>query len=137
MDLELERLDYRNMIAPLMVYDRKRVVHWHTALDLINACKVAAWDWPWYFSLAASSQLCIFPARNLVANIGFGEDGTHCLGEAPESALVSYTLDFPLKHPSGITVDWNFEQAFELGLRMGMPQEKTKKRFLDIFRHKR
>lgn len=73
-------------------------------------------------------MLCIFPARNLIANIGFGEDGTHCLGEAPESALTSFSLDFPLKHPRTMAVNWTFEQAFEQGLRMGMPVEQVKKK---------
>lgn len=128
MDLELVQYDYRTEIVPLMVYHREREAHWRTALDLIDADQVAAWDWPWYFSLAAESMLCIFPARNLIANIGFGEDGTHCLGEAPESALTSFSLDFPLKHPRTMAVNWTFEQAFEQGLRMGMPVEQVKKK---------
>lgn len=120
MDLELQQYDYRREVAPLMVYDQRRLPHWLTALDLIDQNKVSAWDWPWYFSLAAQSMLCIFPAKNLISNIGFGEDGTHCLGEAPEEAIVSYSLDFPLKHPETVLVNWEFEQAWERGLLMGV-----------------
>lgn len=119
-DLELENYDYRKEVAPLMVYDQRRVAHWLTALDLIDQNKVNAWDWPWYFSQTAQSQLCIFPSKNMVANIGFGEDGTHCLGEPPAEAITSYSLDFPLIHPKTIVVDWQFEKEFEKGLTMGV-----------------
>lgn len=120
MDIELQTYDYRNEVAPLMVYDQQRVVHWHTALDLIAQDKVSAWDWPWYFSLASQSQLCIFPCKNLISNIGFGDEGTHCLGEAPIEAIVSYSLTYPLVEPKTVVVDWEFEKEFERGLTMGM-----------------
>ena len=120
MDLELTEYDYRREVAPLMVYDQRRLPHWLTALDLIEQDKVCAWDWPWYFSLSSQSMLCVFPSKNLVSNIGFGVDGTHCLGEAPEEAVVSYSLDFPLRHPSTVLVNWEFEQAWEKGLMMGI-----------------
>lgn len=119
-DIELQRYDYRSEVAPLMVYDRQRVVHWHKALELIAQNKVAAWDWPWYFSSAAQSQLCIFPSKNLVANIGFGEDGTHCFGEPPVEAITKYALDFPLVAPETVIVNWEFEREFEKGLTMGV-----------------
>lgn len=114
-DIELENYDYRKEVVPLMVYDQRRGAHWLTALDLIDQNKVNAWDWPWYFSQAAQSQLCIFPSKNLVANIGFGEDGTHCLGEPPAEAITSYSLSFPLVHPKTVIVNWLFEKEFERG----------------------
>ncbi len=120
MDLELKNHDYRKEVAPLMVYDQRRLPHWLTALDLIDQNKVAAWDWPWYFSLAAQNMLCIFPCKNLISNIGFGVDGTHCLGEAPPEAIISYSLDFPLVHPSTTLVNWEFEKEWEKGLTMGV-----------------
>lgn len=126
-DLELQNYDYARDVVPLMVYDQSRAVHWHTALKLIAQDKVTAWDWPWYFSVAAQSQLCIFPCKNLVANIGFGEDGTHCLGEAPAEAITSYSLDFPLVAPKSVMVDYDFEKEFEKGLLMGYEPPKPKK----------
>lgn len=122
MDLELQNYDYRKEVAPLMVYDQRRLPHWLTALDLIDQNKVTAWDWPWYFSLASQSMLCIFPCKNLTSNIGFGVDGTHCLGEAPPDAVISYSLDFPLVHPKTMIVNWDFEQAWERNLLMGVDQ---------------
>ena len=134
MDLELVNYDYRKEVAPLMVYDQHRKAHWLTALDLIDQNKVAAWDWPWYFSQAVQSQLCIFPCKNLIANIGFGEDGTHCLGEAPAEAITSYALEFPLVHPKTMIVDWTFEKEFEKGLNMGVNlQDGDRKKRKNVF----
>lgn len=126
-DIELQNHDYMNDVIPLMVYDQERAVHWRIALELIAQNKVAAWDWPWYFSVAAQSQLCIFPCKNLVANIGFGEDGTHCLGEAPPEAITSFSLDFPLVAPKTVIVDYAFEKEFEKGLQMKYDLPKRKK----------
>lgn len=129
-DIELQNDDYANNVVPLMVYDQQRAIHWCTALELIAQNKVAAWDWPWYFSVSAQSQLCIFPCKNLVANIGFGEDGTHCLGEAPPEAITSYSLDFPLTAPKTVIIDYAFEKEFEKGLLMGYAPPKRKKNLL-------
>lgn len=118
-DLELKNIDYANDIIPLMVYDDKKKTHWRHVLKLISQNKVAAWDWPWYFSLAAQNQLCIFPNKNLIANIGFGEEGTHCIGDAPDSALETNTLKFPLKHPLAVFPNREFEYAFEKTLNLG------------------
>lgn len=124
-DIELQQIDYTKHIIPFMVYNKKREKHWKQALKLIEENKVAAWDWPWYFSLAAQNQLCIFPKKNLVANIGFGDDGTHCMGNAPENALTTYELEFPLKSPSSITPYLEFEYTFEQGLNMGIINIRT------------
>lgn len=129
MDLELENYDYRKEVAPLMVYEPGRVAHWLTALDLIDQHKVNAWDWPWYFSQAAQNLLCVFPSRSLVSNIGFGEDGTHCLGEAPPEALASFPMEFPLVHPRTVIVNYEFEKEWEKGLCMGQ-QPASRKRSL-------
>ena len=128
MDIELQACDYREEIIPLMVYDQQKALHWHTALNLIAQNRVTAWDWPWYFSLAAQSQLCIFPCKNLISNIGFGDEGTHCLGEPPVEAITSYSLDFPLVEPKSVMVDWEFEKEFEKGLTMGMPGPVPRKK---------
>lgn len=119
-DIELTKLNYIDEIIPLMVYDKKRENHWKHALKLISNNKVAAWDWPWYFSLAAQNQLCVFPHKNLVANIGFGDEGTHCLGNPEMNTLTTYELDFPLVPPKMVAPNLDFDYAFEKDLNMGI-----------------
>jgi hypothetical protein len=47
----------------------------------------------------------IVPNRNLVSNIGFGEDATHTKAIERFSMLPSRSIDFPLQHPPRIHVD--------------------------------
>ena len=76
---------------------------------------VSAWDWQWYSSLASQNQLCIFPAVNLVTNIGFGEGATHTKNKS-ESTDASQNLTFPLKHPNYIVPNYLFDKKFHYNL---------------------
>lgn len=48
-------------------YDYK---YWKYRLKAIDKDYVSAWDWQWYFTLAAQNQLSIFPQVSLISNIG-------------------------------------------------------------------
>lgn len=88
----------------------KDISGWKYKLRCIDGDIVSAWDWQWYFSLAAQNQLCIYPAVNLVSNIGNDANATHTsLGDI---TLKSYSLDFPLLHPRYVVPDYNFDKAF-------------------------
>ena len=39
---------------------------------------VSSWDYPWLYSAWTQNALTILPATNLVSNIGFSSEGTHC-----------------------------------------------------------
>jgi hypothetical protein len=91
-------------------YNRR---HWLNAKNLIERDKVSAWDWQWYFSLAAQNQLTIFPVANLVKNIGFGAESTHTTGKPSEEYIKTGSIIFPLKHPSYVCPDLNFDIQFE------------------------
>lgn len=133
-DIELNRVNYSKEIVPLMVYNNYKRKHWLHALKLINENKVSAWDWPWYFSLASQNQLCVFPCKNLVANIGFGEEGTHCMGDAPQNVLQSFEIEFPLKEPINYAPFLKFELTFENTLTMGQYKfRKALKRIISKF----
>lgn len=115
MDFEMSWLktENRNDIIKNMGYSKKSEPHWKNTLTLIENKKVSAWDWQWYFSLAAQNQLCIFPKTNLISNIGFGEDATHTFGEAPRHYLKTFELEFPLKGPKYILENSEFDKSFE------------------------
>lgn len=73
--------------------------YWKYRLSLIDANYVSAWDWPWYFCLAAQNQLCIFPSKRLIVNIGFDEDATHTSFFNLPKYKDEGELSFPLQHP--------------------------------------
>lgn len=64
------------------------------------------WDFQWEFVKRVNSGLTIIPKRNLVINIGFGEDATSTTRvNAPSSNLKSELLNFPMNHPPFVMVD--------------------------------
>jgi len=64
--------------------------------------------WANRFEIANFSQngLIIAPEKNLIKNIGFGEDATHTLHPNPVFVnLVTHPLEFPLRHPPFVYAD--------------------------------
>jgi len=69
------------------------------------------WDYQWEFVRRINSGLTIMPKRNMISNLGFGEDATHTTDtEDPSSQLSHQKLAFPLKHPEYVMVDTNADR---------------------------
>ncbi len=83
---------------------------WKYKIKCIDRNVVSAWDWQWYFSLSAQNQLCIYPAKNLVSNIGTDANATHTSGSA--ITLKTFSLGFPLTHPKNVVPDSLFDKLF-------------------------
>lgn len=111
MDIEMNwRNDSLQSILISSGFCGKDVSNWKYKLKCIDRKVVSAWDWQWYFSLAAQNQLCIYPAVNLVSNIGNDAKATHTsLGNI---TLEAYPLSFPLKHPKYVLPDAKFDEGF-------------------------
>lgn len=67
------------------------------------------WDYKWAYAIMANSGVSIVPAGNLIANVGFGPEATHCT--TPKPPEPTYALDFPLTHPPSLVVDRSFDGA--------------------------
>jgi hypothetical protein len=64
------------------------------------------WDYQWQFACKINSGLIIVPNRNLVVNLGFGENASN----THDPTAIGYDLKmesmyFPLKHPEFLMVD--------------------------------
>jgi len=46
-------------------------------LRLRDTCQPDTWDYQWFFTCFTNSGLTALPNRNLVSNVGFGEDASH------------------------------------------------------------
>lgn len=104
---------YSDSIIKNMGYKSKDLRYWKYRLKAIDIKDVSAWDWQWYFSLAANDMLAICPKFNLTSNIGFGKDATHTSqNKIPSSFVSTKELDFPLQHPKYIVPYQPFEKAF-------------------------
>ncbi len=58
------------------------------------------WDCVWSFCIGAQGALCCVPKKNLITNIGFGENATHTADTSSLRAnYPSAAMEFPMKHP--------------------------------------
>ena len=77
MDMSWRGTKYELSVIKNMGYKSKDVRYWKYRLKAVDLNDVSAWDWQWYFTLAANNMLGITPKYNLTTNIGFGEGATH------------------------------------------------------------
>lgn len=95
--------------------------YWTMIFDSAYAGKVDSWAYRWTFSCWAQSGLSILPARNLVTNIGFGEDSTHTKNSRhSETSARLETIGFPLVHPPCMIRDvhadaWSNKNIYGMG----------------------
>ncbi|WP_375324228.1 hypothetical protein [Flagellimonas sp. GZD32] len=73
--------------------------------------KLDAWDYLWIFSCMANNGLLATPSKNMIQNIGFGEDATHTFGNS-RNQVTEVEIDFPLEHPLVISTNNTIDQSF-------------------------
>ena len=115
MDLNMEwrHGKYKESIIKNMGYKSKDVRYWKYRLKAVDLNDVSAWDWQWYFTLAAYNMLGIYPKYSLTTNIGFGAEATHTSESKVPSCYISHQdLTFPLQHPKYVVPYQPFEKAF-------------------------
>jgi len=67
---------------------------------------INSWDYQWVFTCLTQNGLAIAPTKNLITNIGFGENSTHTANTQSSSAnRQRYGLKFPLIHPTFVIPD--------------------------------
>jgi len=67
---------------------------------LANKKNFSVWDTQYWFSLRLQNQLSIYPAVNLVTNIGLGDPNASHTTKKNEKHLIPVSgIHFPLKHP--------------------------------------
>ena len=58
-------------------------------------------------------KISIFPAKNLVKNIGFTQEATHTIyPDHPIAKFELQSLNFPLLHPHKIDIDEAYEEEY-------------------------
>jgi hypothetical protein len=67
---------------------------------IVNGISSDFWDYQWWFYRLLNDGLGIVPVKNLIKNIGFGNDATHTLQQDHFFAsLTAEEIKFPLSHP--------------------------------------
>jgi hypothetical protein len=72
--------------------------------------KADAWDYPWGFARHKNNGLAVVPSKNLVKNIGAGDDATHTINmpEQPDS----FEIPFPLRTNDIMVADHEYDKRF-------------------------
>jgi hypothetical protein len=83
----------------ILDYDKGWVQHWNDIFDkTISSKNLTWWDYQFIYNQIESNLLSIYPSKNLVLNIGFGEDATHTVeNDHFISKLETKSLNWPLK----------------------------------------
>ena len=85
---------------------RNRVAYWTEKFENTFRGKIDTWDYQWIFTCWREGRVTIFPAVNLVRNIGFGKDATHTIGNNSRNpSKRSQPMVFPLRHPQHMITD--------------------------------
>lgn len=63
---------------------------------------VSSWAYPWLYSAWAQNALTILPDVNLISNIGFSGEGTHCTDSDSEFANMDVYDIGTLQHPETV-----------------------------------
>jgi hypothetical protein len=101
---EIQQTNYLQNI----LIDSEAVGYWSRIFESVYENPLGiTWDYQWLFTNWMQNSLTIIPNRNLVTNIGFGVDATHCIdsGNSKYDNMSVSQIYFPLKHPPYIIRD--------------------------------
>ncbi len=80
-DREMEKLEKNLSILDDLFSDKMLSLNWKFNFGICKTGKVNTWDYQWRLTCFLQNGLSIVPNKNLISNIGFGEDATHTLSD--------------------------------------------------------
>ncbi len=86
------------------VFSSSEARYWRSIYDAIHERRMKnAWDYQLILACMKFNLLTIVPSVNLVSNIGFGLDATHCKDSySLASSVKTHGMKFPLIHPEKV-----------------------------------
>ncbi|MDR3217903.1 MAG: nucleotide-diphospho-sugar transferase [Dysgonamonadaceae bacterium] len=87
--------------------DRSILRHWIRIFKLMRKSRIDTWDYQFTFVIWLNRGLSVIPNKNLVSNIGFGENAIHTFKEIEGLSNVPTYPILPLKYPD--TIEQNKE----------------------------
>lgn len=98
----------KDVLADPQIYASRLALY-----DKVKAGEIDTWDFQWSFARLIQSGLSVVPARNLIANIGFGADATHTKkSNAIMEDVPTVAMNFPLRYHEYVAVDREYDRAF-------------------------
>ena len=101
----IRRDNFRNLLGNEIGEMRQNTIY----SEIIRK-KIDAWSYQWGYARHKNNGLACVPAKNLIVNIGFGEDATHTKykSEQPDT----YCLKFPLSINHFFVPDKEYDKKF-------------------------
>lgn len=102
--------------------------------------KIDTWDYPWTFSIFKARGLVVYPATNMVSNLGFRRDATHTLlpedgQKSPLAEMPLVPMRFPMSHPRRVRQNIGFEVDLYTR-RLGQTRRSYLSRFRQALRQR-
>ena len=115
---DLKMSTYPKFEAQNQMYNIMRVMHQRYAKRfkrVYEHSNNSEWDYPWAYATFSQGGLSIIPNKNLISNIGFGDEaGTTFDAKNPVANLPTYAID-DIQHP---TFMLPFREADELFVKI-------------------
>lgn len=106
---------WQNYEFNLKDYDEKNVEkfssnenvqnYWLNILNRMKRGEINTWDYQWTFKVIERDGLCINPSKNLISNIGFGENSTHTSDVDNPLANLPVNEIEEIMHPENLGID--------------------------------
>ena len=88
--------------------------YWISIFNSVYSGRINTWDYQWVYSLWLNNGITIIPNRNLVTNIGFGNDSNFTNDiNSFEANMKSSEIKFPLIHNNNKILDKNDQNYVE------------------------
>jgi hypothetical protein len=112
--------------------DKNVQKYWLNILRRLKRKEIDTWDYQWTFKIVEMNGLCVNPTKNLVSNIGFGEDSTHTPDKNnPLANMPTFEIKRMI-HPDKIELDStavNYIYQHHCGIELGSSQYNLLKKF--------
>jgi hypothetical protein len=131
---EIQQTNYLENI----LIDSEAVGYWSRIFESVYKNPLGSiWDYQWLFTNWMQNSLSIIPNVNLVSNIGFGLDATHCKSNTKYANMLISEIDFPLRHPPYIIRDRKADKFTQDSVFKEAKIQKIKRYIKEAIREKR
>lgn len=84
--------------------------YWRNVYYQLRNGSYDTWDYQFLFSMWLYNGICIVPNKNLVTNIGFGNNATHTINTEDQAASLPLEQLDKIQHPVSIEIDKRAEK---------------------------
>ena len=97
-----------------LLHNKRETIYFSSFISdtIHNRNGINTWDIQWLFTLRTQNQLTIYPAVNLVTNIGLGDsNAVHTSKKSKKYTISASAISFPLRHPKCVVRNKKIDDA--------------------------